>query len=210
MRSKILIRCSILAAICVAVLYALRVWRVGAGFPVSTRVLTGASVAVALGTLGLAASLRRRVRATSVILVTSGSLLMVCAVVCEYTLGVASVASLEPDETAVLGRVRATFSGFEACYSGEGDLLGIRSDLIVDFGSGDRNLTVVSGDPSITEGYQIYQLGFDIEQDQDGEGIRTDLGFLKQEAGGPFVAGFTVLGIGVLTLLMPSRRSRKD
>jgi len=198
------------AAISVAVLYALRVWPVSVGSPAGTRSLAGVSVAIGIGLLGLAASARRRILVAGVVLSTLGSLIMVCAVAAEYRLGTAAIGSLGPDETVVIGSVRATFSGFEASYAGQGDLLEFRSNLVVDLGSGGRDLSVVSGIPCRLEDYQIQQLGFNLAEGEGGRGIRTSLGFLKQKASRPFIGGFTVLGMGVLVSLLPSRHAKGD
>jgi hypothetical protein len=204
--NKSIIRLILTGAICAAVLYALRVWRVSAGTPVGTRVLAVSSSAALAGVLGLAASVRKRAVAAGAVLMTAGSVLTICAVAVEYGLGSAAVASLAPEQTAVFGTLEATLSGFEASYREQGVLSDVSSSLVLDAGSGARNFTVASGRPIRFEHYHICQLGFDLEGGHSPRAVRTHLGLLNQRAYGPFLGGLAVLGAGVVVSVFPFRR----
>jgi hypothetical protein len=208
--SKFLLRAAMVAAVCAASFYALRVWRVSAGSSVGIRALVVSSIVAAAALLGLAVSARGRLLPLGVVLSTAGALLVLCAVVVEYSLGSAEIASLTPDETVIFGSLKATFSGFEASYLEGGVLATVRSDLELDTGSGPMNLTVISGEPCLFEGYHICQLGFDLDAGQNQKRVRTHLGLLKQKAERPFTAGLAVLGAGVFISTLPWRRRRGE
>jgi hypothetical protein len=207
---RIILRLAVLTVICAAALYAMRVWRVSAGSSAGTRVLVVSSAAALVGLLGLVASFRKKALTLGTILTTVGSAITVCAVVVEYSLGCAVVASLAPEETAVFGTLEATLSGFEAFYLEEGSLSEMSSSLVLDSGSGARSLTIGSGRPIRFEGYQICQLGFDLEDGQSPRTVRTRLGLLNQRAYRPFLSGLAVFGAGAAVSLVSFQRRTGD
>lgn len=200
------LRLLILAAICAMGLYALRVWRVSAGSPVATRALIASSVGAVLGLLGIGVSARQRGPQVAVILIILGSLFIVGATFAEFKLGVAVVTALAPDETVELGSGEATFRGFEASYSGGGDVTQYSSNLVVDLGRGPENVTVFSGHPGVLGDFRVFQLGFDLIGEPTQRRIHTRLGFLCQKADRPFIAGLGVFGAGALLSLLSRRR----
>jgi hypothetical protein len=195
-----------LAALCATGLYALRVWRVSAGSLVASRTLVASAVAAALVITYMAATVRRRRPDFGSIIVVAGSLLIAFAAAAEYQVGLATIACMAPDESAEIGSLKIKFDGFEASFQDEGELAEFRSNLVVDAGSGPKDLTAVSGRPLIFHDYHICQLEFDLRGVPGDEEVRTHLGILAQRAGAPFFGGIAVLGVGTIVSLLSWRR----
>lgn len=176
------------------------------GSAVASGTLIASGVAAALVIIYLAATARRKRPGSGSIIVAVGSLLIVFAAVAEYRAGLATIACMAPEESAEIGSLKVKFDGFEALFHDEGELAEFHSNLVVDAGSGPKDLTVVSGRPLVFKDYHICQLEFDLRGVPGEEEVRTYLGILAQRARAPFLGGIAVLGVGTAVSLLSWRR----